>query len=432
MRSKLQLSTQLIGDWFLFKDHTISRVYGFIGSPYILPTLMTSWLFALEYIRQSLFTEREQFSKARKGCNIKFHYSIGKFVIMSSLAMKIVEKILESLNFQEAQRINYDPKKIISNMKKLNRCGTFENQEIKGLEALANVEAVINKDYIVDERSRELESQGTVNLQGLNIQTPMKKTKVIRDPMMRQQEWRLILELQVKELKGILRIKKLWIQIFKIYNQEEIGKGVMIQQDDIDQEATSSNEQIVSHLVLKTHQSSNVVDTQSYQYTTDNATQFKSKIDLIQQYTKKRNLNLQENQKKKKEVRKASPNKLSLLTIKEPTKKVLNIALAEEEKVAEMKLRMDQISVPNKIHFHMKTSEVLYHDLLQSILSNKKLEGKVIKLEEQLQKKWPWEKLGKLKIKKMDSDLIEMGVKLNSQKSVNKLLEEKDKTISPS
>ena len=64
-----------------------------------------------------------------------------------------------------------------------------------------------------------------------------------------------------------------------------------------------------------------------------------------------------------KRVRKASPNKLSLLTIKEPTKNVLNIFLEKEDKATEMKLRMDQISVPNKIHFHRKTSEVLYHDI---------------------------------------------------------------------
>ena len=56
MRNKLQLSTNPTSDWFLFKDHTNIKVYGFIGAPYILPTFMTSILFALEYIRQMLFT----------------------------------------------------------------------------------------------------------------------------------------------------------------------------------------------------------------------------------------------------------------------------------------------------------------------------------------------------------------------------------------
>ena len=51
MRNKLQLSTKPIGDWFLFKYHTIIRVYGFTRTPYILPTFMTSMLFPLEYIR---------------------------------------------------------------------------------------------------------------------------------------------------------------------------------------------------------------------------------------------------------------------------------------------------------------------------------------------------------------------------------------------
>ena len=70
------------------------------------------------------------------------------------------------------------------------------------------------------------------------------------------------------------------------------------------------------------------------------------------------------NRKRRKEVRKSTPNKLSLLTINEPTQNVLNIALQERNKVARMKLIMDQISVLGNIHFDRKRSEVLYHDLL--------------------------------------------------------------------
>ena len=47
-----------------------------------------------------------------------------------------------------------------------------------------------------------------------------------------------------------------------------------------------------------------------------------------------------------KDVRKATPNKFSLLKIKEPTQNVLNIAMVEDDMVAEVKLRMDKISVP--------------------------------------------------------------------------------------
>ena len=56
--------------------------------------------------------------KAKEGWNTRLHYSIGPFVIKSSLAPPIVEQLLESFNFQESQRINYDPKKVISNRKR--------------------------------------------------------------------------------------------------------------------------------------------------------------------------------------------------------------------------------------------------------------------------------------------------------------------------
>ena len=161
---------------------------------------MASKLFSLEYIRKRLFTENEQFVKARKGCNIKFHYYIGPFV-MSSLDLSIVEQILESFNFQEAQRINYDPKKIVSKRKKTSRCGTFENQEVKGLAALANAEDVINEKYIADVRSRALESHGTINPQELDIQTPMKKDKGNNRSLDEATRMEVDTTIQVKELK---------------------------------------------------------------------------------------------------------------------------------------------------------------------------------------------------------------------------------------
>ena len=99
MKNKLHFSTEPIGDWFMFRDHMIIRVYCFIGTPYILPAFMTSSLFALEYIRQRLVTKKKQLLKAKKGCNIKFHYAIGPFAIKSSLSLPTVEKLLESLNF---------------------------------------------------------------------------------------------------------------------------------------------------------------------------------------------------------------------------------------------------------------------------------------------------------------------------------------------
>lgn len=214
----------------MFKDHTTIRVYGFTGAPYILPSFMTSRVFSLEYIRQRLFTKDEQFLKAKKGCNIKFHYAIKPFVIKSSLTLPIVEKLLGSLNFQEAQRVNYDPKKIIANSKKINRCGPFEHQEIKGLAALANANVVIHEDCIADESSKASKSQGVVNqnnLQRLDIQTPMQKDKGNKRSHDEIAKMEIDATASSKRVKGIAKDQEVVdLNLEESINQEVIGKGV--------------------------------------------------------------------------------------------------------------------------------------------------------------------------------------------------------------
>ena len=53
MKSMMQSSPEdRVGDWFLYKDFTVLRIYGFIGEPYRLPAFLTPKIFALEYMRQ--------------------------------------------------------------------------------------------------------------------------------------------------------------------------------------------------------------------------------------------------------------------------------------------------------------------------------------------------------------------------------------------
>ena len=41
-----------VGGWFLYKDSTVLRIYGFTGEPYKLPAFLTPRIFALEFMRQ--------------------------------------------------------------------------------------------------------------------------------------------------------------------------------------------------------------------------------------------------------------------------------------------------------------------------------------------------------------------------------------------
>ena len=90
---------------------------------------------------------------------------------------------------------------------------------------------------------------------------------------------------------------------------------------------------------------------------------------------------LEENRRLLKDVRGISLDKMSLLTVKDPTRNVLNFALIEEEKVAKVKIQMDKVNIPNKILFHKQMNELLYYDLSHMSLNKKKLENKVYRLE---------------------------------------------------
>ena len=130
------------------------------------------------------------------------------------------------------------------------------------------------------------------------------------------------------------------------------------------------------------------------------------------------------------EARKLSQEKVSLIRVKGSEKSTLNLVITEDDKLSEIKIKMDQINVPDNIHFHRQTSEVLYAGLLKSFLENKKLESKVSNLEDQLKKKKAMRKGWQVQIKKLETYLMVVGKNSDSMNPSKKLLEEKDKTIS--
>ena len=86
----LQNPIELIGDWFCFKDFTVIRVYGFEGEPYKLPKFTTRRLFVLEFLRQRLYVENENFIKNKKSSSMKFNFNLEPFVVKSIYAIIVV------------------------------------------------------------------------------------------------------------------------------------------------------------------------------------------------------------------------------------------------------------------------------------------------------------------------------------------------------
>ena len=116
-----------IGDWFLRKDSTVLKIYGFTGHPYKLPAFLTPRIFALEFMRQRPQSEEEHFGAFKKSSNIKFPLKVGSFIFKSKGALVFIEKLLESMDFQKEPKINYYPHNVISLRKQANKNKPFDH-----------------------------------------------------------------------------------------------------------------------------------------------------------------------------------------------------------------------------------------------------------------------------------------------------------------
>ena len=72
------------------------------------------------------------------------------------------------------------------------------------------------------------------------------------------------------------------------------------------------------------------------------------------------------------------------MTIKDHAKNTLNLAVSTKNRIAEMRLNLQHIIVPDMIHLHKQTGEVIYSDLLKKTLKVSRLQSTKRKIENQL------------------------------------------------
>ena len=96
-------------------------MYGFTGEPYRLPAFLKPGIFALEFMRQRLYAKEEHFRAFKKSSNVKFPLKVGPFIFKNKSAMLVIEKLLQVMDFQKEEKVNYDPHHIISQRKQLKK-----------------------------------------------------------------------------------------------------------------------------------------------------------------------------------------------------------------------------------------------------------------------------------------------------------------------
>ena len=103
--------------------------------------------------------------------------------------------------------------------------------------------------------------------------------------------------------------------------------------------------------------------------------------------------------------------------------------MVSDKKVAEMEVRLDKISVPNKIKLHKQTGDIIYSDLLHAMVKINKLQVLVDKLEVQLKHEKVENKASSIQIKKLQADIVSSGDETGSTQAIRRLLEEKDNAL---
>ena len=66
--------------------------------------------------------------------------------------------------------------------------------------------------------------------------------------------------------------------------------------------------------------------------------------------------------------------------MKDHAKNTLNLVVATQNRVSEMRLNLQKILVHDKIHLHKKTGEVIHIDLMKVTLKVSKLQSTVSRL----------------------------------------------------
>ena len=97
---------------------------------------------------------------------------------------------------------------------------------------------------------------------------------------------------------------------------------------------------------------------------------------------------------------------MSLIVVRDLAHNTLNLELATDSKVVEMKMDLGDIRIPDMIHLQKHTGDIFFTTLLKSILKLFKIEITKRKIENQLRQEKVENKAHQTQIKKLQIDLL--------------------------
>ena len=113
----------------------------------------------------------------------------------------------------------------------------------------------------------------------------------------------------------------------------------------------------------------------------ESSSRYKSKTDLMSSYADKEMYSLDETKNQLPWVRKLINQKTLLVSTWDVERNTLKFVVVSDKRVSEMEVKLDKISVLDKIQLHKQTWYVIYSDLLHANVKVTKFQSLVDKME---------------------------------------------------
>lgn len=425
----LQNPMETVGDWFCFENYIVIKVYGFEREPFRLPRFISRSLFALEFLRQRLVAENDNFIKQKKVSSMKFNFTLEPFMVKSVSAISVIDQIMKCMSFDTDKALRYDPNRVLHQRRLDVNLSGYEVEHDEVLVALANTN-LFEQVEIGDGSSNNSErnSLGKDTCKQAEVHTSL---KVEKSP---KRHFADTMDMDEDVATKRPRMFEPSKEIVDIQDDDERsinkGKATIVEEESQEQSQSVPNTDrtITNPAIVKSSQDPAMV-LQRFTLSETETSQVSSQEELVKYFSNERNKSANDNHKLMQQIRKVVLGKISLLAIREVEGNVFRIPTSDKEGVSQVKIQMDQVGLPGKINFHKQASEILYSNLLKSYLSKTKLEEKVVKLEEQIKRENVASKGWKTQVKKLEADLVNLGSVPAEKKSNKNLIEEKDKLI---
>lgn len=157
IQKTLQLSKSYkIGDWYLYQNHMVIRIYGCELCPYRLPRYVPMRLFALEYYRQLISSDLTHFHSAKNKDHLKFKDHLGPFIMNKKEGWQEADQILRDKYKLKRSFwwVPYDPEGFISTRRVKYRLLGYDHCKYPQIEQYANPDEWL-QGTLVEELTQE-------------------------------------------------------------------------------------------------------------------------------------------------------------------------------------------------------------------------------------------------------------------------------------